>query len=189
MKFLRFVIVISVVLVIRAFLKSNYLFYVLSPAEPRSTRELFSTVCTIWNMESSERCASECQGSSDDDSVQVQRTPEKLTSIIHFSEAITTFSEMCIAESPVSRQLESQQAKRPSNSRLNEASKQRTLFPAKPQENILWTDDEIYSLIVFLMLFSNGKTWVARKDKKFWEDAATFIKLHSCTSHCRTGKL
>ena len=141
-------------------------------------------------MESSEHGASEGQGFSDKDSVQNHRTPEKLSSVIDFNEALITFSEMYIAESPVSRPLESEtEAKRPSKSRLNEASKQINLFPAKTQENILWTDDEIYSLILFLMLFSDGRTWVARKDKKFWEDAATFIKRHSCPSHSRTGKL
>ena len=94
------------VIVIRALLKSKYSFYLLSPAQ----QELFKTVCTIWNMESSEHGASEAQGFSDKDSVQNHRTPEKLSSVIDFNEAliINTFSEMYIAQSPVSRRLESE---------------------------------------------------------------------------------
>ena len=85
------------VIVIRAFLKSKYSFYPLSPAQ----QELFSTVCTIWNMESSEHGASEGQRFPNKDSVQNHCTPEKLSSVIDFNEALNTFSEMYIAESPV----------------------------------------------------------------------------------------
>jgi len=67
---------------------------------------------------------------------------------------------MSLAESPVSRQMESEvEAKRLLNSRLNKASKQRALFPTITHENILCTNEEVYSLILFLMLFSDGKTW------------------------------
>ena len=94
---------------------------------------------------------------------------------------------MGIVESPILHQVESQlESKHPLQSRLNKASKPRKIFASKAQENFLWTDEESYSLILFLMLCTDGKTW---KDKKFWEDAATFIKQHSQTSHCRTGKI
>ena len=77
-------------------------------------------------------------GFSDKDSVQTHCTPEKLSSVIDFNEALNTFSEMYIAGRPVSHRLESEtEAKCPSKSRLNEASKQINLFPAKTQENVL----------------------------------------------------
>ena len=66
-------------------------------------------------MESFERGASE----SDDDSVIINRTPEYLTSVFHLKEALDTFSEISLAESPVLRQMESEVgAKRLLNSRL-----------------------------------------------------------------------
>ena len=53
----------------------------------------------------------------------INRTPENLTSVFHLKEALDTFSEMSLAESPVSRQMEFEVgAKRLLNSRLNKAS-------------------------------------------------------------------
>ena len=54
-------------------------------------------------MESSEHGASEGQGFPNKDSMLNHRTPEKSSSVIDFNEALNTFSEMYIAESPVSR--------------------------------------------------------------------------------------
>ena len=49
----------------------------------------------------------------------INRTPEYLTSVFHLKEALDTFSEMSLAESPVLRQMESEVgAKRLLNSRL-----------------------------------------------------------------------
>ena len=84
-------------------------------------------------MESFERGTSESQEFSDDDSVIINRTPENLTSVFHLKEPLDTFSEMSLAESPVSRQMESEVgAKHLLNSRLNKASKQRTLSYQNP---------------------------------------------------------
>ena len=48
---------------------------------------------------------------------------KNLTSVFHLKEALGTFSKMSLAESPVSRQMESEVgAKRLLNSRLNKAS-------------------------------------------------------------------
>ena len=66
------------------------------------------------------------------------------------------------------------------------------LFEDEPRESFIqepWTDQEIYSLVLFLMLCTDGKSWVAHKDMKFWEDAGTFVKQHSHSSYCRTGWL
>ena len=52
-----------------------------------------------------------------------------------------------------------------------------------------WSDKELLFLVQFLMLFTDGKTWVAHKEKKFWDDAGSFIHQQSHTCHCCTGKL
>jgi len=54
---------------------------------------------------------------------------------------------------------------------------------------VAWSDKELLSLVQFLMLFTDWKTWVAHKDKKFWDDAGIFIHQQSHTCHCCTGKL
>lgn len=49
----------------------------------------------------------------------INHTPEYLTSVFHLKEALETFSEMSLAESPVLRQMESEVgAKRLLNSKL-----------------------------------------------------------------------
>lgn len=58
----------------------------------------------------------------------------------------------------------------------------------RKQDNVNWLDDESYSLILFMMLFTDGKTWVAHKNEKFWKDAGKFLQQRSHTSHCHTGK-
>ena len=71
--------------------------------------------------------------------------------------------------------------------RLNSEAKGKVLF-YKKQDNVIWLDDELYSLIPFMMLFTDGKAWVAHKNSKFWEVARKFVQQRSCTAHCRTGK-
>ena len=88
-----------------------------------------------------------------------------------------------IIESPKSR-LKCSDRK---HSRLTAEAKGKILFHKK-QDNVTWSDDELYLLILFLMLFADGKTWVAHKNDKFWEDAGKFVWQKSSTSCSRTGK-
>jgi len=37
------------------------------------------------------------------------------------------------------------------------------------------------------MLHTDGKSWVAHKDDKFWSQAGIFIQQQLKISHCRTG--
>ena len=54
--------------------------------------------------------------------------------------------------------------------------------------NTNWTEDELRHLTSFLMLHTDGKSWVSHKDYKFWDSAGEFIQQLLHTSHCRSGK-
>ena len=54
--------------------------------------------------------------------------------------------------------------------------------------NANWTEDELRHLTSFLMLHTDGKSWVSHKDYKFWDSAGEFIQQLLLTSHCRSGK-
>ena len=110
-------------------------------------------------------------------------TPERLRSTVNIQEATSSLNRLQIVESPKSR-LKCSDGKR---SRLNSEAKRKVLF-YKKQDNVIWSDDELYSLILFMMLFTDGKAWVAHKNSKFWEVARKFVQQRSCTAHCRTGK-
>jgi len=111
-------------------------------------------------------------------------TPEKLQCTVNIHESIDQLNKLHLVESPKSRVEQVSHGK----SRRNIATKGRVLFPKK-HETVAWSNKEILSLIQFLMLFTDGKTWVAHKDMKFWDDAGIFINQQSHTHHCRTGKL
>ena len=110
-------------------------------------------------------------------------TPEGLRSTVTIQEATNSLSRLQVVESPKS-QFNCSDGKR---SRLNTDAKGKILF-YKKQDNVSWSDDELYSLILFMMLFTDGKTWVAHKNERFWEEAGKFVQQRSHTLHCRTGK-
>ena len=110
-------------------------------------------------------------------------TPEELCSTVSIPEATNSLNRLQIVESPKSL-LKCSDGKR---SRLNSEAKGKVLF-YKKQDNVIWSDNELYSLILFMMLFTDGKIWVSHKNSKFWEDAGKFVQQQSCTAHCRTGK-
>ena len=110
------------------------------------------------------------------------RTPERLISTVCLQEATSALNRLHVVDSPKSRVICSDG----NRSRLNTEAKPRVLF-CKKQENVSWSDDELYSLVLFMMSNTDGKTWVAHKDHKFWSDAGVFIQQQLHTSHCRTG--
>ena len=120
-----------------------------------------------------------------------RRTPQ--SSSIPISDVVNAFSELHLLDSPKSRNYDV--STRPESnphgpqSRLNTETKKRTLFPAGKQENLKWTDDEVYALVLFMMLYTDGKQWANHKDMKFWNDAGIFILQHSGSSQCRTGNV
>ena len=74
-------------------------------------------------------------------------------------------------------------------SRLQGRVKGKILFPPPSQGQMTrWSDEELQALTAFLMLYTDGKSWVAHKDDKFWNQAGVFIQQQLKTSYCRTGK-
>ena len=121
------------------------------------------------------------------------RSPEQRLSSVTISDAVNAFSELHLLDTPnsssydVSPRLASNS--HGAQSRLNAETKRRTLFYAEKQEKLKWTDDEVYALILFMMLYTDGKQWAVHKDTKFWNDAGIFVQQHSGSSHCRTGNI
>lgn len=52
-----------------------------------------------------------------------------------------------------------------------------------------WTDQETESLVRFILMYSDGHAWPGRKDFKFWNGAADFIKKEANTMYTRSGKV
>lgn len=62
-------------------------------------------------------------------------------------------------------------------SKLQGRVKGKVLFPPASQSQITkWSDEELQALTTFLMLYTDGKSWVAHKDDKFWNQAGVFIQ-------------
>lgn len=121
------------------------------------------------------------------------RSPQQGISSVTISDAVNVFSELHLLDTPnssnydVSTRFASNS--RGAQSRLNAETKKRTLFYAEKQEKLKWTDNEVYALILFVMLCTDGKQWPVHKDTKFWSDAGIFVQQHSGSSHCRTGNV
>ena len=67
-----------------------------------------------------------------------------------------------------------------------EASEQ---FHAAKSKPTMWSEAELKQLTLFLLLHTDGKTWISHKNYKFWDSAGEFIQQILHTSHCRSGKL
>ena len=118
------------------------------------------------------------------DSDEAHSTPKERISPIDIEEVTTAFSKLRAATTPKSRFTSALG----SHYRVLGENKGKVLFP-KLENNVSskWSDKEEYALVLFLMFHTDGKTWIAHKDHKFWENAAKFVKHHSCSVQCRTG--
>ena len=112
-------------------------------------------------------------------------TPEQSNCPVDFTETANAFSEMHLTDSPRTTYSARSGC---TQSRLREGAIGRALFPVEVDKT-KWVDKEVYALILFLMLYTDGKCWVAHKDMKFWNDAGIFVQKYSGTLHCRTGKI
>ena len=112
-------------------------------------------------------------------------TPKEGISRMTLEEITTAFTRMSTSCTPNSRFTTA-----PDNhSRLRSEAKRRVLFKQeKVDASTKWSEEESYALVLFLLLHTDGKTWVARKDHKFWAEAGKFVKCHSKSAHCRTGQ-
>lgn len=63
----------------------------------------------------------------------------------------------------------------------------RKLFPKDKRTQYPWSVEEIKTLVLFLMLHSDGQSWMTHKDFYFWSEAGSFIQLQVHTSYKRSG--
>ena len=125
---------------------------------------------------------SDSNSSSDNDD-KSDLTPKEGVSLVSVEELTASFIEMHgVCQTPTFEKSASRYT-----SRLPSGAKGRVLFPRQEQVNMKWLDKEFYALTLFLMFHTDGKNWVTHKNKKFWEDAGTFVQQHSQSIHCRTG--
>ena len=125
--------------------------------------------------------------SNEEISYEDGRTPEPRSCSVTVSDAVNAFNELQLLESPKSTSCYLSANSNVVQSRLNHESKRRTLFPTD-KFKLKWTDSEMYALVLFMMLHTDGKQWCAHKDTKFWNDAGVFVQLYSGSSICRSGK-
>ena len=126
----------------------------------------------------------------EENSYENRRTLQSRSSSVTIYDAMNAFSELHLLDTPKSSNYVSTRLAinpRGSQSRLNAETKRSTLFHTEKPEKLKWTDDEVYALVLFTMLYTDGKQWVTHKDTKFWNDAGIFVQQHSGSSHCRTG--
>ena len=67
-------------------------------------------------------------------------------------------------------------------------TKEESQHPRSTRELPNWTDAELRCLTLFLVLHTDGKTWVAHKNFRFWDQAGVFIQQLLHTAYCRSGK-
>ena len=58
---------------------------------------------------------------------------------------------------------------------------------AKKVQSPEWTDEEHKQLLEFMLLYTDGKTWVMHKEMRFWEAAGKFIQQRLQTVNRRSG--
>ena len=52
-----------------------------------------------------------------------------------------------------------------------------------------WVEEEVKCLIDFLLLYTDGKSWVSHKDAAIWNLAGIYIQQQAQMPYCRSGKL
>lgn len=63
----------------------------------------------------------------------------------------------------------------------------RNLFPKEIKSHDPWSVEETKSLVLFIMLYSDGKAWMTHKDFNFWNEAGGFIQRRVHTPYKRSG--
>lgn len=107
----------------------------------------------------------------EENSYENRHTPQPQSSSVTTADTMNAFSELHLLDTPKSSNYVSTRlASNPHGlqSRLNAETKRRMLFHTEKQEKLKWTDDEVYALVLFTMLYTDGKQWATHKDTKFW---------------------
>lgn len=74
-----------------------------------------------------------------------------------------------------------------SRSKSKSVKTKRKLFTKERVSQPPWTVEETKSLLCFLMLHTDGKSWMSHKDFHFWEKAGAFIQFRVHSPHLRSG--
>ena len=123
--------------------------------------------------------------SSDCDGTMVTQRESSAPSS-EFEEAIASVRSLTLVDTPRSRQNRGVRVPRGElEGRVLFDGEACTLKDVK--ELPAWTDGELGALVSFLMLHTNGKSWVAHKDSRFWDEAGLFIQQSVKTTHRRSG--
>jgi len=124
-------------------------------------------------------------GSSVEASENIPSTPTELASSTDFDKLSAAVGGLLLTDTPKSRPG-------PKLGITGKRMEGKVLFPDKgPSTKELpnWSDEELRMLTCFLMLYTDGKTWVAHKDNRFWDRAGVFIQQQLHTPHCRSGMM
>jgi len=106
-----------------------------------------------------------------------QCTPQDGVSLIDVDDLASALTEMSgLHNTPMPKR----------SSRLHSESRGRVLFP-KQEVKLRWSHKEDYALTLFLLFHADGKTWVIRKDEKFWDAVGIFVQGYSQSTHRHTG--
>ena len=78
----------------------------------------------------------------------------------------------------------------PKRTRKGKRVESKVLFPVEKietPEHIVWSEAELQTLTSFLMIYTDGKSWVGHKDDRFWRRTGVFLQQSLHTTHCRSG--
>ena len=126
--------------------------------------------------------------SSVDDSANIPSTPTELVSSVDVDNLTAAVGGLLLTDTPKSRPgLTSKLGI------IGKRVERHILFDSKgystKEQPLNWSDEELRLLTSFLMLYTDGKAWVAHKDSRFWDRAGQFIQQQLHTAHCRSGMM
>ncbi len=75
----------------------------------------------------------------------------------------------------------------PRSSGVRTSRVRRKLFEKAKKTQYPWSTEEMKSLISFVMLYSDGQSWMTHKDCRFWGEAGSFIQSRVYTPYKRSG--
>ena len=109
-------------------------------------------------------------------------TPPSGQSNVDVSSSTLKLEQLSIPDTPKSRRAKGR-------SKYGDTPRVKLHFgESQPRPSMsAWTDHKLAALVEFVMLFTDGKSWVAHKDDRFWKEAGLFVQRKVQSVHCRTG--
>ncbi len=113
-------------------------------------------------------------------------TPPDKMGTVSVQEVSGAMSGLALVDTPKS----SRSHRKKRGKKFRQGMEGRVLFgyeEPKTQKQPVWSDEEVLSLLGFLMIFTDGKSWVAHKDVQFWNQAGAYIQHEVKTPYIRSG--